>query len=291
MANNGKIVAGKKKILIVADAGVDTGFAMVTHNIIDQLYKQYELHVLAINYRGDPHPLQQKCSMYVPNAYQSGDYYGATRIEGLVERIKPDILFFINDAWCLSNYTPALSKIPDTIRKIAYIPVDATGLKPIYIKPLNNFDHIVAYTAFGERELRNGGLTKPVTVIPHGVNTKYFKRIEKKDARAMSHLADDLFIVLNVNRNATRKRIDLTFDAFATWCMLTNKPDNVRLYYHGAVNDEGWDLLQLAAQLGIENRIILTHPNLDPAHGIDIEYMHYIYNVADVQISTSMGEG
>ena len=47
-------MAGKIKLGIIGDCGVETGFATVTHNLIKQLQAtgEYEIKVIAINYDG-----------------------------------------------------------------------------------------------------------------------------------------------------------------------------------------------------------------------------------------------
>jgi len=45
----------KKKVLFIGDGVTPTGFSTVTHNIIRNLPKEeFEIHHLAVNYRGDP---------------------------------------------------------------------------------------------------------------------------------------------------------------------------------------------------------------------------------------------
>ena len=53
----------KKKLFIIADAGVDTGFAQVTHNLVEHLADKWDIHIMGINYWGDPHPIQSKTTI------------------------------------------------------------------------------------------------------------------------------------------------------------------------------------------------------------------------------------
>ena len=184
----------KKKLFIIADAGCATGFAQVTHNLVDYLYMQYEVHIMGINYYGDPHPIQEKAKLYNPSARAHEDYYGTQRVKELLALIKPDVIFLINDPWVASSYVPLLKDSPAV--KILYTPVDGLNIKSEFITPLNDvFDVVVGYTEFGITELKRGGLKTDTTVIPHGVNTKLYKPIDKKAARTRNKFADDWFIV------------------------------------------------------------------------------------------------
>jgi glycosyltransferase involved in cell wall biosynthesis len=276
----------KGKLLIVADCAAATGFAQVSHNLIQRLYTEWDIHVLAINYTGDPHHITQYAKLYNPSARSQGDLYGLTRIESLQYDLKPDIVFHINDPWVISGYLRATKDAPG--KKVFYTPVDGTNIKPMYAQPLNKFNHGIAYTMFGEEVLRAGGYTGPMSVIPHGVDRQVFYPISKAEARAKGAPTgtdiSDWYIVQVVDRNSQRKRLDLALYGFARWVKETNKPDNVKFYYHGALQDEGYDLVQLADYWGVADRIMVTATNLNPHDGVDLEFMKYIYSLADVKV-------
>jgi D-inositol-3-phosphate glycosyltransferase len=283
--------SAKKKLFIIADAGADTGFASVSHNLIEQLYTKWEIHVLAINYQGDPHPIQAKAQMYNPSARVQGDFYGINRIAELTHKIKPDIIFMINDPWVASSYVPIIEKSGYKGPTVLYTPIDGYNVMKAYITPLDYFTHVVGYTQFGIDQLLAGGLTTATSVIPHGVNKKLWKPIDRAEAREKQAFDDDWFIVNVTDRNQIRKRIDLAFYYFAEWVHTTNKPDTVRIHYHGGMHDSGWDLFQLSDAFGIKDRLIISHPDLTAQTGIPLDLMPYYYAPADVGLSTTMGEG
>jgi len=172
-----KDFTSKKKLFIIGDAGCDTGFAQVSHAFIDNLWTRYDIHVLAINYYGDPHPIQQKAKLYNPAAKVYNDYYGLNRVKPLIRTLKPDIIFLINDSWVAANYADLLEEFTE-IPKILYTPVDAPHLKKEYVSELWRFDHVVGYTQFAVDELKKSGLEVPMSHLPHGVNTKFSKKEE-----------------------------------------------------------------------------------------------------------------
>lgn len=279
----------KKKMLIIADAGCDTGFASVTHNLVENLYQLWDIHILGINYHGDPHPIQEKAKLYNPSAKAQGDYYGINRVGELTHTIKPDVVFLINDPWVGTSYQPLLKNYKGPI--VLYTPVDGQNIMSDYVEPLNNFTHVVGYTDFGIQQLRKSGLTIHTSVIPHGVNKKLWKPVDRAEAREKQGFGQDWYIVNITDRNQIRKRIDLGFYYFAEWVKRTNKPKTVKLHYHGAMQDDGWNLFQLAEAFGIKDRLIISAPNLSAAQGIPLDLMPYFYAPADVGLSTTMGEG
>lgn len=234
----GRSVPEKKKLFVVADCAVTTVFATVCHNLIENLHKTWDINVLAINYYGDPHPIQQKAQIWCPVATTPGDVYGMTRLETLLKGIQPDVVLFINDAWILSEYVQVLKDTPGV--KIGYTPVDAQNIKPMYVQEINKqFDHIIAYTQFGVQELTKAGLKIPTSVIPHGIDKKDYYPLNKSEVRKQAGLDPDWYIVQLVGRNQVRKRIDLAVYYFSEWVKRYNLPDNVKFYYHGALLDEG----------------------------------------------------
>lgn len=279
----------KKKLFIVADAGCDTGFASVTHNLIENLHTLWDIHVLGINYQGDPHPIQAKAKLYNPSAKVQGDYYGTARIAELLHTIKPDLVFMINDPWVGSSYAPIFARANYDVPIVLYVPVDGTNVMRDYVEPLNAYSHVIGYTQFGIDVLSESGLTIPTSVIPHGVNTKLWKPTDRVDAREKQGFGQDWFIVNITDRNQIRKRIDLGFYYFSLWAK--DKPNTVRLHYHGGMEDEGWNLFQLADAFGIKERLIISAPNITAQRGIPLDLMPYYYAPADVGLSTTMGEG
>jgi glycosyltransferase involved in cell wall biosynthesis len=89
-----------------------------------------------------------------------------------------------------------------------------------------------------------------------------------------------------------RKRVDLTIEGFARFAR--NKPANVRLYLHQAIQMpgerariEGW-----VAAAGIRDRVIMAAEAVAGQESITSdERLNLIYNACDVGLTTTMGEG
>ncbi|MEA2466332.1 MAG: D-inositol-3-phosphate glycosyltransferase, partial [Thermoleophilaceae bacterium] len=89
------------------------------------------------------------------------------------------------------------------------------------------------------------------------------------------------------NRNQHRKRVDLTLRGFAGFAR--GRPD-ARLYLHMGMRDMGCDVVRLAAELGIADRLLTTsrsdgHPHVSDKH------LNLIYNACDVGVNTASAEG
>ena len=279
------------KILIISDFCCTTGFATVGQNVAKYLKPKYEIDVLALNYHGDPHPLQKSFNIF-PATLQ-GDMYGINRVANIVASNDYKMIFMINDIWIVSEYIREIrTKVNKTIPIVTYTPVDAPHLKPEFIHPLNQgIQHSIYYTEFGRNEAILGGLTIPSSVISHGVDQDVFQFMPKKAARDESGIPHDDYVVLMVNRNNPRKRLDYGIYAFSEWVKRTNKPKNVKLYYHGALRDVGPDLEDVADYCGVGDRFIITSRNMTMNNMLPIEKLKVVYNSGDVYFSSSSNEG
>jgi len=183
--------------------------------------------------------------------------------------------------------------IPAGNKIIAYSPVDALPVNRKWIEPIDKTGtKLVTYTRFAKEGIQEA-LNIPVEIIGHGVDTDQFYPVE--DARDfIQNLTNDGFVIQNVNRNQPRKRLDLFFLAAKRWLNTKSKDDrdNIFIYYHGAINDIGWNIPDLAGRWKIDDRIVITDQhNFTPASGVEIEYLSRIYSSADLHVVTSMGEG
>jgi D-inositol-3-phosphate glycosyltransferase len=278
----------KPRLLWNGDICVPTGFARVTHNVLAHLSQTWDVAVLGINYRGDPH--EYPYSIY-PAAI-GGDAWGIQRLPELCQRFAPDVLVMLNDPWNLARVFEQTTF--ENLPVVAYMPVDAKNLAPKYAKPLDRLDCAIWQTQFGLEEARKGGHTGWSEVIYHGVDLDIYKPIDRTEARRQlrldQHIPDGAFVVGNVNRNHLRKRLDLTIAAFAAWVQ-RYRHDDAYLHLHCSTKDVGWDLPQLAEYYGISDRLILTDTAMSTWQGIAEEEMRAVYGGFDVQLSTTSGEG
>jgi len=285
----------KPKILWSADAVAKTGFARVTENLVERLKDKYEIVILANNWWGDACELQKHFKMYPSSNRFQQEPFGVQRIREIVDKEKPDIVFVNNDCWIVNQL---YSQIKDfhgegRFKFIAYMPMDSYAWTGCLTEYSNSWDGIIVYTEFGAAEFHASGVTKPVTVIPHGITDGQFYPMDKAECRRVLHIPEDSFVVFNGNRNQARKRIDITIDAFAQFAV--GRPD-AKLYLHMGLKDQGWDVMQLFGRqmrkngLDPNGRIIMTAQSPQPP-SVPVEMLNMIYNSADVSVNTCKGEG
>ncbi|MFA7101411.1 MAG: glycosyltransferase family 4 protein [Bacilli bacterium] len=280
------------KLLWIGDSpAVSTGFGRVSQGILESLFQtgKYNISVLGINHPiGDPHRYEGMFRIYPAKA--GGNVYGLNRVREVIEKERPDVIIVNNDLWVCSEY---VREIPENNRVITYSPVDALPVQEEWLKNIVGTNaKVTTYTNFAKKGIQSA-MDIPVSIIGHAVDTDEFYPME--DARKfLTNIPEDAFVVQNVNRNQPRKRLDLFLKAMQVWTDGLSQSDrnNIHFYYHGTLRDVGWNLVTLAQRWGIDDRFLITDQrNITPAQGVTIPMLNRIYNVADVHVMTSMGEG
>ena len=273
-----------KRLLWVGDAVVSTGFAKCTHKTLEMLRKDWDVHVLGMNYDGDPH--EYPYDIYP--AWQPGkDAWGISRMVHLLNYLRPDVCIVQNDPWNVPEYMKHAGNCP----VVASMPVDGKNCKGAGV---NGLAHAIFWTEFGRYEAANGGYLGRSSVIPLGVDLAMYKPSEdgkrlRGELRKHRGVPEDAFIVGNVNRNQPRKRLDLSIRYFAKW-IEEHKIEDAYLFLHVApTGDQGYDCAQLAEYYGISSKIIIVEPAIGP--GVSEQALASAYTIFDLMISTTQGEG
>ena len=184
------------KLLTVSDFGVKTGFARVMESIIDRFPEDWDINSLGINYYGDPYESRAK----IFPASLGGDLYGIKRLGSIVDKLKPDKIFILQDSWIIQEY---LKVIPEDQLKnvVIYTPVDAGPYQSKWLEKFPLVKQVCAYTNFGKNVLLDANPDIPdIKIIPHGIDTSVFYPVDQNEAReALEKLDKDSFIILNAN--------------------------------------------------------------------------------------------
>lgn len=143
--------------------------------------------------------------------------------------------------------------------------------------------------------MTTGPLKERLEVINHGVDTKVFYPLsdtQKKEFRKQffkGAVADDTFLVINVSRNQPRKDLTRTLKVFSEF---KKKVPNSHLYLHCKLHDAGGSIHEMARNFDLIPGEDFTIPkDFDAGIGYSVDIVNKIYNVADLCITTTLGEG
>jgi glycosyltransferase involved in cell wall biosynthesis len=299
------------KVLWLADAGCHTGFARVTHSIGERLVRDYghEIHVLAVNHRGDDFPSSLEPSkktplwLYRPSVFKGDDMFGYTRVLEMLGAVEPDVVVAYNDPYIILNMLYENQYDPKRILLqyrpiISYVPCDGTNLPTEWMK-IQQISNVVTMSQYGQSMYPNSKL------VYHGVDTSHFWPVaekpiitssglvlkSKKDCKDAFGFDRDGFLVLRVDKNSGRKDFAATFKALVP---VMKRHGDIQVHFHteGKGGLSGVNIESLISREPEIDRKRWFLPALhDSFAGWPQVDLNALYNAADIFVSTSRGEG
>lgn len=303
----------KIKVLWLSDFLCNSGFANVAQNIMKRLIKtgRYEFTVIGINYLGDPYDHDQWPIKVYPaqwlarqdvEAYR--DVFGRQRVIDALLTGNYDLFFSIQDLPIITD--KSFARAVHTVKKelkdqgkkmfrwIHYFPIDSTYVRDHWvIEGIDFVDLPVAYTEFG-RNLIKDKTTKKVEVMPHGIDLTDFHPLPEAEIREAKEnifngAAKGKFLISNINKNQRRKDIPTTIKSFALFHK--QRPDSY-LYLHMTPDlADGCDIRVVAHDCGLKLSKDYLYPFTMTQEGIGVEHLNLLYNVTDLVVTTTLGEG
>ncbi len=301
----------KINVLVNSEFLCNTGFAKIAEHIVKGLVKtdKYEFVVVAGNYFGEPYDHTEFPMPVFPGKYallqhqpEYNDLRGFQRVLDLLMSGAFDILFSIYDPANMSELGPQIAKVKEILKKekkkvfkwILYFPIESYVREHWVEDAISIADYPVSYTKFGTKEILKVW-KKPlkIDVIPHGIDPAEFfpmpeKEIKEAKDKIFNGLAKGKYLVTNINRNQLRKDYPTTLKVFKKF---KEKVPNALLYLHGRPQDFGGDFTVMANDLGLKLQEDYIFPYNMGEEGFPAAFMNMIYNVSDMIISTSLGEG
>jgi len=289
-----------KLLAFCDDPSVFTGFGRVTDHVLKPLADsgEYEIILCALNYSGDMRdPDRYPYWYFAPYLSEPASLYGTHRINELVARVEPDVVWLFNDLPIIASYYDAAAEALGSVPVVTYSPIDGDPFPTRYLDGIRYADIPIVYTEYGKRVITemDEALGKRVEVIPHGHDPEEFYPFADTKAASKAICAEkmrtyepSLFIVLRVDKNQARKRWDSTIRVFSRFA--EDKPD-VKLWMHTQfVREAGYDIPALCEIYGIAEKVLNSGLSKDKA-GVSVQALNAIYNACDVHLSTTAGGG
>jgi glycosyltransferase involved in cell wall biosynthesis len=73
----------------------------------------------------------------------------------------------------------------------------------------------ITFTSYWKQVLEEQGIKKSIGVLRHGFDQSQFQILNKQAMRKKHNIPEQVFLILNINRNTPRKRYDIVVTAFA----------------------------------------------------------------------------
>jgi len=293
-----------------------TGYSKVAYNMLKQLSTLHPLvktfhfgfQRTPVNIQKPSRPLQNVIQYdAAANEMPREQGFGFNKIKEYVEMVNPDIIMIYNDPIVVNQFIEKLKDGEKTYKLWVYLDQVYPRAEMSLLRNIENFsDRIFCFTQSWMEHLKTRLTTPniPFSVLEHGVDYLTFRRLpdaERGNVRKQLNIPMDAKVILNMNRNSQRKRLDITIMAFAQLLkkypdvhyqllMITAvRPETGAFYHPLAVFMAELERLGLdPIKYGTRLSVVDTSP---PNAYYNDESINQLYNVADVGINTSSGEG
>ncbi len=308
-----------KKLLWVSNMGYGCSYDVVSKSVIHNLVKRqkYDIYILCggiVFYEKDTIDRLSrefhlpKDRIFILNhlsvnnalpeelAYANNYVYAVYAIPDLVEKIKPDLVFSLNDIGPISRQSKILNR-PDIF--VPYMTVDLAR------SPTKSIDfpikHLITMNEFSKKELDRANSGAKIYTLPHMIDCEQFHPLDNRTELRTKWLGEgneNRYVIGCVNSNHARKRWDITIRVF---CQFASKHDNAFMLLktpelHGDkrtsiipnITYELPDLIQRTFKkygLSVEKHIRTYEGTYTIAE------INEMYNCCDVGLSTTSGEG
>ena len=325
-----KLVSSKTKQTRVMFCGTypigqSNGYSRVVYYIAKHLggYSDIKLTIYGFQNMGQTAGSEQRSdipsSVILHDAMATEDPkrngFGEKEIADYIKKNPQDIIVIFNDMVVTASLVSTMiNELSETERKafklVSYMDQVYPYQKPMYIDLLNkHFDAIITFTPYWKNTAQKLGLKKeiPCYVFPHGFDYNLYYPINKIVARVFYSIPDDAFVILQLNRNPPRKRLDHTLIAYAQVVKRyydlvqeyninkINKPREIKLMIAAQIEgfwnlievyDHELKLLEVPIEFGRSCLIALARPQQMSDRDINI-----LYNACDIGLNTCEGEG
>lgn len=202
---------------------------------------------------------------------------------------RADVLLTLTDTWIINTgaIAPGLKWVP-------WYPIDHINLPDSIKRNLSTAYRRIAMSKFGQRVVQEAGLHS--YHVPHGVDTKVYKPMDKAEARRMLGWKEDAYIMgmVAMNKgNPSRKSFVEILTAFRDFKRVHKDAifyAHTGLSLNGEAN--GINMYQLCNSLGlIPNKDVMFPDQYALYLGIPDSTMAVMYNALDVHVLVSKGEG
>lgn len=291
-----------KVFFMSTDIRRGTGYARVANKIANYLADMPNVEVISFGFQTDK--TAHISDRFVDSRIKFIDVpsFGEDVIVQTLIEETPDVLILYNDILMTQFFIDHIP--PEHMPPIKILYIDICFLWQsidIYDKIKKaNFDTIWTFTECWRRHLIDdiGFDANMIDVLPHGVDFERFVDIPQDEAKRIAGFDSDDFLIINMNRNTTRKVLSITITAFLELLKRHNMNPRLKLYLGGEIHsDVGMNCkatiqaecrrLKLDAEQVIQKYIFFS---CSPSMLTD-DQVNILYNAADVGLNTCSGEG
>ncbi len=291
----------KKSLLYYGDSpSIGTGFGNVARHVLSRVADRYNITVFGVNeFFNKPNAFPYQIVPATPN--KKNDPFGRQKFIAWALQYGKNF-----DVWWLQNDIHFWPFLPDLVYMVrsmgknphifTYTVVDSP-VSRLDIYNLSAADVCGIPSQYGIDEIlrTDSNIKYKLRHVPHGIDTSEFYPLPEDQIKAIRadkfKVDDSHFLLVNVNRNSTRKDIPRTLQFYRE---LKKRVPQARLYLHMQENEENYRGMDIGRILKCNEDTMMgvaTPQDFSADNGVPIEVLNMIYNCADAVVSTTLGEG
>lgn len=182
--------------------------------------------------------------------------YGEYCLDEVIKTEKPDVYIAVQDIWGIDFAIPRpwFNKINSAL----WTTLDSLPILPSAVDAAGKSKNFWVWSSFAEKALHSLGHKNAKTI--HGcIDTKFFKKllnVDRKNLRDKFGISQDEFIIGFVFRNQLRKSVPNLIEGYSLFLKQNPKIKSKLLLHTNFA--EGWKILNLANQYGVDKSQIIT---------------------------------
>jgi glycosyltransferase involved in cell wall biosynthesis len=301
-------------VLVSTHTDQTTGYGKVAHNLLRQLaslspkvktyHFGFQRHPSRSSFRKCPEGIIQYDAAANEDPKEEG--FGFNKIHEYLDMVGPDIVMVYNDPLIIYKFIESMKHERGKAPYKLWIYVDQVyrGIaQPLMEKIRDHADRVFCFSEHWKNCFLEYVDYPNVSILEHAVDPTVFSPMSEQDRvsiRSSMNIPKNSIVFLNANRNAQRKRLDLSIQGFVR---LLKREKAVPYYLIVATNASPqsgayYDMNRIFANELVEaglpahkfaNRLLLI--DTSPPNVLADEGINQLYNIADIGINTSDGEG
>lgn len=305
-----------KFVLVSTHVDQTTGYAKVVVNLLKQLTTLAPA-VKTYHFGFQRHPKRESIRKVPAGviAYDAAanedpreDGFGFNKIHEYLEMVNPDVVMIYNDPLIIHKFIDSMKYKKDESPYKLWLYVDQVyhGIAQPLMDVLNKSAHrIYCFTKSWAKVYAEYGTGPEISVMEHAVDSSIFRRIPevaRQAARARMNVGPDAIIMMNANRNSSRKRQDLSIMGFVELIKRNPSKPYYLLFVTSLNVQQGayYDLARIyqteLRRQGLEieefgKRLMIVDTGDNNAKAVTDDIINDLYNACNIGINTSDGEG
>jgi len=292
-----------------------TGYSKVSHGILHELAKHPNLELTHFGFQKHPQIPQEfrpypsgvdvidaaGIEVTIPpvQGQQPQQGFGYQVLIDTIRKKKPHVVMIYNDMSVVTRFLEEIRKSGITRDFKIWIYCDQVydcQLQGMIDLLNRDADRVFAFTTYWKKQLKDQGVTRPLSIMGHGFDPKVFYTVPRELARKSLKIPEDAFVIMNLNRNQPRKRQDIMIMAFVELLVKYPTKPIILLCICDKGDRGGWWLFEIFVRelkkrgVPIEqfgNRLMISSQDM----AFKDEDINILYNIPDIGISTAEGEG